>query len=203
MQLKLQVVFYSMYGHMYHISEAIVEGARSVKNVEVTLFRVPELMPEPMLEQSGAKAAQEKFLHVPVIQPKEIASADAYLFGASTRFGNISSQMRHFLDQMNGSLARDKFAGKIGSVYTSYEAEQEASTLANCHTTLFHLGMVVVGAQQVEKIAASDLTYGARTPACNRKRMPSDKELNAARYQGKQVAEIALALKRGKGELYA
>jgi len=102
MATRIQVVFYSMYGHIYKMAEAVAAGAREVADTEVKLFQVPELMPDDVLEKSGAKAARAAFAQVPLIQPDQLADADAIIFGAPTRFGNMCAQMRNFLDQTGG-----------------------------------------------------------------------------------------------------
>lgn len=208
MKTKIQVIFYSMYGHIYRMSEAVAEGIREVNDVEVSLFRVPELIPELVLEKSGAKAAQQAFEHIPIINPDDMSEADAFLFGTPTRFGNMCAQMRNFLDQLGGLWVKNVFVGKIGSAYTSTGTQHggQETTLTSFHTTLFHLGMLVVGVPYTEskQTTMSEISggspYGATTIAgSDGKRMPSENELAIARYQGKHVAEIAKALKIGRG----
>lgn len=209
MATQIQIIFYSMYGHIYKMTEAVAEGARSIKNVEVTIFRVPELIPAEILEKSGAKAAQEQFAHIPVIKPEQTSAADGFIFGTPTRFGNMCAQMRNFLDQLGGLWAKNTFVGKVGSVYTSTGSQHggQETTITSFHTTLFHLGMVIVGVPYAEK-ALTDMKeitggtpYGASTIAGNDgKRMPSENELTIARYQGKHTAEITRALKEGMGK---
>lgn len=205
----LQIIFYSMYGHIYKMSEAMAEGARSVKGLNVQLFRVPELVPEAILEKSGAKAAQSTFEHIPILKTDQMLGSDAYIFGTPTRFGNMCAQMRNFLDQLGGLWSKDAFVGKVGSVFTSSATQHggQETTLTSFHTTLFHLGMIVVGVPYSEKrqTTMSEISggspYGATTIAAgDGKRMPSENELAIARYQGKHVAEIALALKLGREE---
>lgn len=207
MSVKIQIIFYSMYGHIYRMTEAIAAGAREVKGTEVEIFRVPELVPDEILEKSGAKAIQQTFAHIPILKPNQMEGADAYLFGAPTRFGNMCAQMRNFLDQLGGLWMKNAFVGKIGSVYTSTGTQHggQETTLTSFHTTLFHFGMVVMGVPYSEsrQTIMSEITggspYGATTIAGgDGKRMPSENELAIACYQGKQVAETALALKRGR-----
>src|SRR5262245_59453132 len=102
MGVKVQVIFYSMYGHVYRLAEAVAEGARQVAGAEVGLFQVPELVPEAVLEKSGAKAARQAFAHVPLARVDQLPEADAFLFGTPTRFGNMCAQVRDFLDQTGG-----------------------------------------------------------------------------------------------------
>lgn len=204
--VQLQIIFYSMYGHIYKMTEAIAAGASEVKDVAVEIFRVPELMPDEILEKSGAKAAQQAFAHLPIITPEKMATADAYLFGTPTRFGNMCSQMRNFLDQLGGLWAKNAFVNKVGSVFASTGTQHggQETTLTSFHTTLFHLGMVVVGVPYTEtrQMMMSEITggspYGATTLAGDGKRMPSDNELAIARYQGKHVAELARVIKLGR-----
>lgn len=207
MQTKLQIIFYSMYGHIFKMTEAIAEGAKQVKDVDVQIFRVPELVPAEILEKSGAKAAQESFAHIPIIKVEQIADADAYIFGTPTRFGNMCAQMRNFLDQLGGLWAKNTFVNKIASVYTSTGTQHggQETTITSFHTTLFHLGMIVVGVPYAEKGLTNmdEITggtpYGASTMAGNDgKRMPTENELAIARHQGKHVAEIAKAFKLGR-----
>src|SRR5437764_8925815 len=119
MSVKVQVIFYSMYGHVYRLAEAIADGARQVEGAEVALFQVPELVPEAALEKSGAKAARQAFAHVPVATVAHLADADALLFGTPTRFGNMCAQMRNFLDQTGGLWVKGTLIGKVGSVFAS------------------------------------------------------------------------------------
>lgn len=206
MPTKLQVIFYSMYGHIYRMTEAIVEGAREVKDVSVDVFRVPELVPEEILAKSGAKEAQKVYAHIPIIKPEQLPDADAYIFGTPTRFGNMCSQMRNFLDQLGGLWMKNAFVRKVASVYTSTGSQHggQETTITSFHTTLFHLGMIVVGVPYAETRLTNmqEITggtpYGASTLAGDGKRMPSENELAIARYQGKHVAEITRDLKQGR-----
>jgi NAD(P)H dehydrogenase (quinone) len=147
MTVKVQVVFYSMYGHIYRMAEAVAEGARELEGAEVALYQVPELVPEEVLERSGAKAARSVFAHVPIIQPAQLAEADAIIFGAPTRFGNMCAQMRNFLDQTGGLWAKGALIGKVGSVFTATATQHggQETTLTSFHTTLLHHGMIIVG----------------------------------------------------------
>ncbi len=201
--MKVQVIFYSTYGHIYHMAEAIAEGARSVAGAEVTLYQVPELMPEEALEKSGAKGARAAFAHIPVIQPDQMREADALIFGTPTRFGNMAAQMRNFLDQTGQMWFQGALIGKVGSVFASTGSQHggQETTITSFHTTLLHHGMVIVGVPYSEKglTNMSEISggtpYGATTLAGNDgKRMPSENELAIARFQGKHVAEIATKL---------
>lgn len=206
MEIKVKVIFYSMYGHIYKMSQAIAEGAREVKDVHVELFRVPELIPEEVLIKSGAKEAQKKFENIPIITVDQMTDGDAYIFGTPTRFGNMCGQMRNFLDQLGGLWMKNALVNKVGSVFTSTSTQHggQETTLTSFHTTLFHFGMVVVGVPYAEarQMEMGEITggspYGASTLAdVHGKRFPSENELAIARYQGKHVAQIAKALKIG------
>lgn len=201
--MKIKVVFYSMYGHIYRMAEAIAEGAREVKGAEVELFQVPELIPDEVLEKSGAKKAREAFAHIPIVKPGDLADADAIIFGTPTRFGNMCAQMRNFLDQTGGLFAKNALVGKVGSVFTSSGTQHggQETTITSFHTTLLHHGMVIVGLPYTEarQSTMAEITggspYGATTIcALDGSRMPSDNELAMARFQGRHVANIAKKL---------
>lgn len=205
MSVKVQVVFYSMYGHVYRMAEAVAEGVREVDGAEVQLLQVPEMVPEEALVRSGAKAARESFSHIPVAVPKQLADADAVIFGAPTRFGNMCAQMRNFLDQTGGLWAKGALIGKVGSVFTSSNTQHggQESTILSFHTTLLHHGMILVGVpySETRQTIMSEITggspYGASTIAGgDGSRMPSQNELGIARFQGRHVAEIAKKLAR-------
>ena len=206
MSAKLFIVFYSMYGHIYQMAEAIALGARKISEVEVTLFRVPELIPDEILEKSGAKKAQAAHQHIPIIKPVQLAQADGIIFGTPTRFGNMCSQMRNFLDQVGGLWIKNALVNKVGSVFTSTGTQHggQETTITSFHTTLLHLGMIIVGVPYSEAriLKMDEITggspYGASTLAgANNDRQPSANELGIAEYQGNHVAEITRALKKG------
>lgn len=212
MNIKVQIVFYSMFGHIYQMAKAVSEGASSVEGAEVEILRVAELVPESILEKSGASAAQKVFEHVPFAKPEHLTKADALIFGTPTRFGNMCAQMRNFLDQTGSLWVANALVGKIGSVFTSTGTQHggQETTITSFHTTLFHLGMVVVGVpySETKLTNMNEITggspYGASTLAgSDGKRMPSENELAIARYQGKHVAEIAKALKIGREKIKA
>ncbi|MBA2689576.1 MAG: NAD(P)H:quinone oxidoreductase [Burkholderiales bacterium] len=203
MATKIQVVFYSMYGHIYKMAEAIAAGAREAGNTEVTLLQVPELVPDEALEKSGAKAARAAFAHVPMAKPEQLAEADAIIFGTGTRFGNMTAQMRNFLDQTGGLWAQGALIGKVGSVFTSTASQHggQETTLTSFHSTLLHHGMIIAGVPYAEQrlVNMSEITggtpYGASTiTGADGSRQPSENELAIARFQGKHVADIAKRL---------
>src|SRR6476661_3523226 len=182
-----------MYGHVYRMAEAVAEGARQVAGAEVSLFQVAELVPDAALERSGAKAARQAFAHIPVAQPQQLPEADAIIFGTPTRFGNMAAQMRNFLDQTGGLWVKGALINKVGSVFCSTGTQHggQETTITSFHTTLFHLGMIVVGVPYScqELVNMAEITggtpYGATTLAgSDGKRQPSDNELAIARFQG-------------------
>ncbi|UCG65248.1 MAG: NAD(P)H:quinone oxidoreductase [Deltaproteobacteria bacterium] len=201
--MKIKVVFYSMFGHIYNLAEAVAEGAREVEGAEVELLQVPELVPDDVLEKSGSKKAREVFAHIPTAKPSDLEDADAIIFGTPTRFGNMCAQMRNFLDQTGGLWAQGALIGKVGSVFTSTGTQHggQETTLTSFHITLLHHGMVIVGlpyseARQMtlEEISGGS-PYGATTIAgTDGSRMPSENELAMARFQGRHVADIAARL---------
>lgn len=206
MNTKVQVVFYSMYGHIYLMAEAIAAGVKEVPHVDVALYQVPELVPDDVLEKSGAKAARAAFAHVPYIKPEQLTEADAIIFGTPTRFGNMAAQMRNFLDQTGSLWMNGGLIGKVGSVFASTASQHggQETTITSFHTTLLHQGMVIVGAPYSEQrlLGMSEISggtpYGATTMAGgNGLRQPTENELAIARFQGRHVAQIAkkLALK--------
>jgi NAD(P)H:quinone oxidoreductase type IV len=206
MAVKVHVIFYSMYGHVFTMAEAIAAGAREVPGAEVKLFQVPELVPEDVLVQRGAKTARAAFADVPIATVTDLADADALVFGTPTRFGNMCSQMRNFLDQTGGLWVTGALVGKVGSVFVSTATQHggQETTITSFHNTLFHHGMIVVGAPPSEKAMArmDEITgggpYGAATLAgSDGRRNPSENELQLARSQGRHVAEIAARLVEG------
>lgn len=197
------VVFYSMYGHVHQMAEAVVQGAREVPGAEVKLFQVPELVPEEALARTGAKQARDAFAQVPVIEPDQLAAADAIIFGTPTRFGNMCAQMRQFLDRTGQLWLRGGLVGKVGSVFTSTASQHggQETTITSFHTTLLHHGMIIVGVPYAEQrlVVMDEVSggtpYGASTLAgADGSRQPSENELAIARYQGRHVAQIAARL---------
>jgi NAD(P)H dehydrogenase (quinone) len=205
--MKVQVVFYSMYGHVWRLAEAVAAGAREVPGAEVQLLQVPELVPDDVLEKSGAKAARAAFAQVPLAVPARLAEADAILFGTPTRFGMMCAQMRNFLDQTGSLWLKGSLIGKVGSVFTSTATQHggQETTITSFHTTLLHLGMVVVGVPYSEArlLEMNEVTggspYGASTLAGgDGSRLPSANELAIARFQGRHATEIASRLATGQ-----
>ncbi|HOX36005.1 MAG TPA: NAD(P)H:quinone oxidoreductase [Methanoregulaceae archaeon] len=203
---KVLIVFYSMFGHIHTMAEAVAEGARGVPGTEVTMRRVPETLPEDVLKKMGAIEPQKKFSHIPVCTVRELADADAILFGTPTRFGNMCGQMRQFLDATGGLWKAGALIGKVGSVFTSSATQHggQESTILSVHTTLLHHGMVIAGLpysfdgqNRLDEITGCS-PYGASTIAGNdASRLPSENERAGARFQGAYVAGIAQKLARG------
>ena len=195
---KLLVLYYSMYGHIETMANSVVEGAREVDGVEVTLKRVPETMDPAIFASAGGKASQ-----VPVATPAELADYDAIIFGVPTRFGNMAGQMRTFLDQTGGLWAKGALFGKVASVFgsTGVGGGQEM-TITSTWTTLAHHGMVIVpigyGTAEMFDIShvGGGTPYGATTLAGgDGSRQPDARELAIARFQGKHVATVAAKMK--------
>jgi NAD(P)H dehydrogenase (quinone) len=196
---KILVLYYSMYGHVETMAEAVAEGARSVLSAEVTLMRVPETMPADRAKAAGAKLDQP----APEASPADLANFDAIIFGTPTRFGNMAAQMRNFLDQTGGLWVKGALVGKIGSVFASTGTQHggQETTIQSFHTTLLHHGMVIVGVPyscvgltNMDEISGGT-PYGATTLAkADGSRRPSANELDIARFQGKHVAELAAKL---------
>lgn len=204
MPTKINVVFYSMYGHIYQMAKAVAEGALEVKGTAVDIFQVEELMSDEVLEKAGALQARQEFAQVPVISPDRLADADAIIFGTPTRFGNMAAQMRNFLDQTGSLWMAGSLIGKVGSVFTSTGTQHggQETTITSFHSTLLHHGMIVVGVPYSEQrlMNMNEITggtpYGASTLAgADGSRKPSENELAIARFQGRHVAEIASKLK--------
>ncbi len=193
---KILVLYYSMYGHVETMAKAVAEGASSVKGIDVTIKRVPDLMPEDAARKAGAKLDQT----ASIATTDELPNYDAIIFGTPTRFGNMCAQMRNFLDQTGGLWADGKLVGKVGSVFTSTGTQHggQETTITSFHTTLFHHGMIVVGVPYSckELTNMGEITggtpYGASTLAgSDGSRQPSVNEIKIARFQGAHVAEVA------------
>ncbi len=201
--MKVLIVFYSTYGHIYQMAEAVAEGVRQVDGAEVEPRRVPETLPEGVLEQMGAVDAQKAFSHIPQCTVDELAAADAVIFGTPTRFGNMCGQMRQFLDATGQLWANGSLVGKVGSVFASSATQHggQESTILSFHISLLHHGFVVVGLpyafqgqMRIDEVSGGS-PYGASTIAGgDGSRMPSENELEAARFQGNHVASIAAKL---------
>jgi NAD(P)H dehydrogenase (quinone) len=204
MPTSVKVIFYSMYGHVFQMANAIAEGAMEHTDTDVSIYQVPELISDESLEKSGAAEERLSFAHVPTITPDQLADADAIIFGTPTRFGNMAAQMRNFLDQTGALWMAGGLVGKVGSVFTSTGTQHggQETTITSFHATLLHHGMVIVGVpySEVRLLNMDEITggtpYGASTLAgADGNRQPSENELAIARFQGRHVAEIASKLK--------
>lgn len=196
---KILVLYYSGYGHVERMAHAVAEGARKVPGAKVSVKRVPELVPQEVARKAGMKLDQE----APVAEPEELADYDAVIFGTPTRFGNMASQMRNFLDRTGGLWGKGALVGKVGSVFASTATQHggQETTITSFHTTLLHHGMVIVGVpytcealNEMEEISGGT-PYGATTLADgDGSRQPSENELEIAAFQGEHVARIAAKL---------
>jgi NAD(P)H dehydrogenase (quinone) len=208
MPVNVQIVFYSMYGHVYRLAEAVAQGARDVSGANVTLHQVGELIPDEALVRTGAKQARGGFAHIPLAVPEKLVEADAIIFGTPTRYGNVCAQMQNFIDQTGQLWFTGALIGKVGSVFTSTATQHggQETTIRSLHTELFHHGIIVVGVpySAQELMNMDEITggspYGASTLAGPRgDRLPTENELKIARFQGKHVSQIAAKLKGERG----
>ena len=196
---KVLVLYYSSYGHIETMAQAVAEGARSA-GADVAIKRVPETVPEAVAKSSHFKLDQA----APLATVDELPNYDAIILGVPTRFGNMAAQMKNFLDQTGGLWFAGKLVGKVGSVFTSTATQHggQESTILSTHTVLLHQGMVIVGLpyawqgqMRLDEITGGS-PYGASTIAGgDGSRQPSANELDGARYQGRQIAETAAKLR--------
>jgi NAD(P)H dehydrogenase (quinone) len=201
---KVLVLYYSSYGHIETMASAVADGVRQA-GVDVVVKRVPEIVPEEIARKSGYKLDQA----APIATVAELPDYDAIIIGTPTRFGNMAAQMKNFLDRTGGLWVQDKLVGKIGSVFTSTGSQHggQESTILSAHVVLLHLGMVIVGLPYSFKgqLRMDEITggspYGASTLADDGEggdRRPSANELDGARFQGRHVAGVALAMALGR-----
>ncbi len=203
--VNILILYYSAYGHIERMAQAVAAGVRSVAGVKVTIKRVPELMPEEIARKAGMKLDQS----APIANIDELASYDAIIFGTPTRFGNMAAQMRNFLDQTGGLWGKGALVGKVGSVFASTATQHggQETTITSFHVTLLHQGMIIVGLpysfaglNRMDQITGGT-PYGATTLAgADGSRQPTENEFAGARFQGRHVAEIAARLVHGNGE---
>lgn len=195
---RVLVLYYSSYGHIESMAQAVAEGARSA-GAAVDIKRVPELVPDAVAR--GAHFKLDQAAQVATVD--ELANYDAIVFGTPTRFGNMAAQMRNFLDQTGGLWMKGALIGKVGSVFVSTASQHggQETTITSFHTTLLHHGMVIVGLpySHPELTDNSEVLggtpYGASTIAgADGSRQPAAKELKLARAQGERVAQIAAKL---------
>jgi NAD(P)H dehydrogenase (quinone) len=196
---KILVLYHSTYGHIEKMAEAVAEGARQVEGAQVDIKRVPELVPEDLARKSGYKLDQA----APIAKVEDLADYDAIIVGAGTRYGTAASQMRNFLDQTGGLWAKGALVGKVGSAFSSTATQHggQETTLIGLIQTLLHHGMLVAGlpyawaGQMTLDEISGGSPYGATTiTGGDGARMPSDNELEGARWQGRHVAETAKKL---------
>lgn len=200
--VKVQVIFHSLYGHVYRLAEAIADGARSA-GADVQLLQVAETLPADVIAKMGATDAKKAFAHVPVADPKNLPAADAIVLGSGTRYGSPTAQMRAFLDNTGPLWSSGALIGKVGSAFTSTASQHggQETTLVNFHNFFFHMGMVISGVPYAaqELLNMTEITggtpYGATTiTGAKGERLPSENELAIARFQGKHVAQLAAKL---------
>ena len=203
MSVKVQIIFYSTYGHVWKLAEAIAEGVRATPGTEVQVLRVAETLPADVVQKMGATDAQKAFAHIPIADPKNLADADAIILGSPTRYGAATAQMRAFLDATGGLWASGALIGKVGSAFTSSASQHggQETTLLCMAPFFFHMGMVIAGVPYSSKELSNvdemsgGTPYGASTIAGPRgERQPSANELAIARAQGRHVAQIAAKL---------
>ncbi|SNR98509.1 NAD(P)H dehydrogenase (quinone) [Humidesulfovibrio mexicanus] len=201
--MNIAIVYYSMYGHVLTMARAAAEAAAQVPGVTASLLRVPETLPEEVLAKMGALDAAKAQSDIPLATPEALAAADALLFGTPTRFGNMTGQMRQFLDSTGGLWAKGALIGKAAGVFTSSATQHggQESTILTFIPTLMHHGMVVVGLPYsfagqtgVDEVVGGS-PYGASTIAgSDGSRTPSARELDGVRFQARHLAEIAKKL---------
>lgn len=198
--MKVNIIFYSMYGHIYRMSESVLKGALEVPGTEAQLLQVPETLPAEILQKMGAVEAKKSFAHIPLATTEHLREADAIIIGCPTRYGSMTAQMRAFWDATGQLWASGALIGKIGSVFTSTATQHggQEMTIFSFFTTFLHHGMLIAGVPFSEK-RLSDIgelsggtPYGASTiTGPDGSRMPSENELEIARFQGRHIAELA------------
>jgi NAD(P)H dehydrogenase (quinone) len=200
--LRVSVIFHSIFGHIYQLALAEAEGAREVEGVDVKIYQVEELLPPSIIEAMHATEAKKKFAHVPVAKIDDLSEADGIIFGTPTRFGMMSAQMKEFLDSTGPLFAKGTLAGKVGSVFTSTQTQHggQESTILSFHTVLLHHGMILTGVPYtIQQLSYMDQIsggspYGASTITGSDGRAISENELAIAKAQGRRVAEIVKKL---------
>jgi NAD(P)H dehydrogenase (quinone) len=202
MAAKVQIVFHSMYGHVYKLAEAIAEGARSA-GAEVEIYQVKETLPPEVLDKMGATQAKKAFAHIPEAKPEKLAEADAIILGTGTRYGLVTSQLQAFIDNTGSLWGTGKLIGKIGSAFASTASQHggQETTITHMHTFFYHMGMLVTGvpyaAQELLNLTeiSGGTPYGSTTISGPKgERTPTENELAIARFQGKHVAQLAAKL---------
>ncbi len=205
---KIQIVFYSMYGHVYQLAEAIAQGARETTGSQVELLQIAETLPAEVLQKMGAVEAKKAFAQIPIADPKRLGEADAIIIGSPTRYGSVTAQVQAFLDATGQLWSKGALIGKVGSGFTSTGTQHggQETTLMSLATFFIHHGMALVGVpySNQELMNMKEITggspYGAGTLAGDGSRQPSENELAIARAQGRHVASIAARLVAGGGQ---
>ena len=204
MSAKVQVIFYSMYGHVYRLAEAIAEGAREISGTEVEVFQVAETLPPEVLQKMSATEARKAFAHIPIADPKRLAEADAIILGTPTRYGSATAQIQAFIDATGGLWLSGALIGKVGGGFTSTASQHggQETTLLGLSTFFFHMGMVITGVPYSSPglLNLSEVSggtpYGSTTIAGPKgERQPTANELAIARAQGRHVANIVAKLR--------
>lgn len=196
---KILVLYHSTYGHLEVMAQAVAEGAAQVEGAQVDIKRVPETVPQELAEKSGYKLDQA----APIAVIDDLKDYDAIIIGAGTRFGSVASQMRAFLDQAGGLWFTGALLGKIGGAFTATATQHggQETTFQGLHNFFMHHGMPVVGLpyafqgqSRLDEITGGS-PYGASTiTGSDGSRMPSENELDGARFQGRHIAELATKL---------
>ena len=200
--MKIAVIFHSVYGHIYQMAKAVVEGAREINGADVELLQVKETLSYEIIEKIGATETKKLFADIPIVNPSDLANYDVILFGTPTRYGMMTAQMKTLIDATGKMWMEGAMIGKVGSVFTSSSTQHggQESTILSFHTVLLHHGMVLIGVPYSEKrqMIMDEITggspYGASTIAGDGSRQPSENELEIAKFQGRHVAKIAKKL---------
>ena len=203
--MKTLILIHSLWGHIYRMAQAVAVGAKEIEGMDVEIKRVPETLSPEIIAMMGATEAQKAMEHIPVASLKDLEEADGIIFGTGTRFGNMTAQMKAFLDSTGSLWAKGALVGKVGSVFTSSGTQHggQESTLLTFHPVLLHHGMIIAGlpyafgGQTIMNEITGGSPYGASTIAGgDGSRQPSQNELDGARFQGKYVAGIVKKLAR-------
>jgi len=202
--MKVLIIFYSTYGHVYQMALAATEGVNEVAGIEAVIRRVPETLSDDILGKMGALDAQKAFAHIPEVSLEDLEVADAIIFGFPTRFGMVPAQMKEFLDSTGGLWVKGALVGKIGSVVTSTATQHggQESTILGFIPFMLHQGMLIAGLPYsysgqgtIDEISGCS-PYGASTIAGQSgERLPSENELAGARFQGKHIAQLTKKLR--------
>ena len=198
--MKVHIVFYSMFGHIYQMAQAVAEGAREVDGAEVSLFQVEETLPDEILAETGAKEARKQFAHIPIATVDHLAEADAIIFGTPTRFGNMAAAMKYFIDSTSPLWLQGALIGKPAAAFTSTSSLHggQETTLLTMLLPMLHHGMVYLGLPYSETSLLNTRTggtpYGPSHLAGPDSNLPlSDDEISHCQALGKRLAETAKA----------